>query len=190
MMYDKLVKNLRDVEEMLKAAQFKEATNLIDQAVDAIENLELTCNRYEKDYKDLCTHLLNCGLKLSKPEPLTVKEIGSIIRTERIRKGLSCRELAELSNTSAATVCRLETGKRKGSTKAALKILKALGIESEIVEEKTAESIVDKIEFAIIASTGTDEYMVGFRNGLRYALYLLDGKAPQYEFITIEDTDP
>lgn len=125
---------------------------------------------------------------------MTVKEIGNIIRTERIRKGLSCRELAELSNTSAATVCRLETGKRKGSTKAALKIFKALGIELEIIEEKTAESITDpnslysKIEFVIIASTGTDEYMVGFRNGLRYALYLLDGKAPQYEFITMEET--
>lgn len=111
---------------------------------------------------------------------MTVEEIGSIIHTERIRKGLSCRELAELSNTSAATVCRLETGKRKGSTKAALKILKALDIKLEITEEKTAESIVDpislysKIEFAIESSNGTDEYMVGFRNGLRYALYLLD----------------
>ena len=69
-MYGKLVKNLREVEEMLNVAQFKEATNLIDQAADAIENLELTCNRYEKDYKDLCAHLLNCGLKLSKPAPL------------------------------------------------------------------------------------------------------------------------
>ena len=125
---------------------------------------------------------------------MTVEEIGSIIRTERIRKGLSCRELAELSNTSAATVCRLETGKRKGSTKAALKILKALDIKLEITEEKTAKSITDpnslnsKIEFAIKVSTGTDAYMVGFRNGLRYALYLLDGKAPQYEFITMEET--
>ncbi|MBR2256334.1 MAG: helix-turn-helix transcriptional regulator [Blautia sp.] len=125
---------------------------------------------------------------------MTVEEIGSTIHKERIRKGLSCRELAELSNTSAATVCRLETGKRKGSTKAALKILKALGIELEITGEKTVESIVDpnslysRIEFAIKASTGTDAYMVGFRNGLRYALYLLDGKAPQYEFITMAET--
>ena len=36
-MYDKLVKNLSEVEEMLKVAQFKEAINLIDQAADAIE---------------------------------------------------------------------------------------------------------------------------------------------------------
>ena len=124
---------------------------------------------------------------------MTAEEIGNIIHTERIRKGLSCRELAELSDTSAATVCRLETGKRKGSTKAALKILKALGVELETVEEKTTESSVDpnslysKIEFAIKASTGTGAYMVGFRNGLRYALYLLDGKEPKYEFVTMEE---
>lgn len=123
---------------------------------------------------------------------MTVEEIGSIIHTERIRKGLSCRELAELSDTSAATVSRLETGKHKGSTKAALKILKALDIKLEITEEKAAESIVDpdslysKIEFAIKASTGTDAYMVGFHNGFQYALYLLDVKAPKYEFITEE----
>jgi len=38
-MYDELVKHLREVEEMLKAAQFKEAANLIVQAADAIEKL-------------------------------------------------------------------------------------------------------------------------------------------------------
>ena len=118
---------------------------------------------------------------------MTVEEIGTIIRTERIRQGLSCRELGELSGTSAATVCRLETGKRKGSTKSALKILNALDIKLEIVEEKMAEQIIDpnslfsKIEFAIAASNGTNEYSVGFRNGLRYALYFLDGKTPEYE---------
>ena len=38
-MYDELVKRLREVEEMLKVAQFKEAANLIVQAADAIEEL-------------------------------------------------------------------------------------------------------------------------------------------------------
>lgn len=38
-MYDDLVKRLREVEEMLKVAQFKEAANLIVQAADAIEEL-------------------------------------------------------------------------------------------------------------------------------------------------------
>ena len=38
-MYDELVKQLREVEEMLKVAQFKEAANLIVQAADAIKEL-------------------------------------------------------------------------------------------------------------------------------------------------------
>lgn len=36
-MYEELTKRLREVEEMLKMAQFKEATILIEQAADAIE---------------------------------------------------------------------------------------------------------------------------------------------------------
>lgn len=39
-MYDDLVKRLREVEEMLKVAQFKEAENLIGQAADAVEELQ------------------------------------------------------------------------------------------------------------------------------------------------------
>ena len=38
-MYDDLVKRLREVEEMLKMAQFREAAILIEQAADAIEEL-------------------------------------------------------------------------------------------------------------------------------------------------------
>ena len=38
-MYDELVKRLREVEEMLKVAQFKKAANLIVQAADVIEKL-------------------------------------------------------------------------------------------------------------------------------------------------------
>jgi len=38
-MYAELVKQLREVEEMLKVAQSKEAANLIVQAADAIEEL-------------------------------------------------------------------------------------------------------------------------------------------------------
>lgn len=36
---DELIKRLREVEEMLKVAQFKEAANLIEQAADSIEEL-------------------------------------------------------------------------------------------------------------------------------------------------------
>ena len=39
-MYDELIKRLREVEEMLKMAQFREAAILIEQAADAIEELQ------------------------------------------------------------------------------------------------------------------------------------------------------
>ena len=38
-MYDERIKRLREVEEMLKMAQFKEAAILIEQAADSIEEL-------------------------------------------------------------------------------------------------------------------------------------------------------
>lgn len=40
-MYDERIKRLREVEEMLKTAQFKEAAILIEQAADAIEELSV-----------------------------------------------------------------------------------------------------------------------------------------------------
>ena len=51
-MYDELVKNLREVEEMLKVAQFKEAANLIDQAADAIEKMSAYVQQIEELRKD------------------------------------------------------------------------------------------------------------------------------------------
>ena len=51
-MYEDLVKRLREVEEMLKAAQFKEATNLINQAADAIEELTAYVQRIEELRED------------------------------------------------------------------------------------------------------------------------------------------
>ena len=47
-MYDELVKQLREVEEMLKMAQIKEAANLIVQAADAIEELTAYVRQIEK----------------------------------------------------------------------------------------------------------------------------------------------
>jgi len=74
-MHSDLVKRLR--EGAISADSGNEISESlyrdILQAADAIENLELTCNKYEKDYKNLCAYLLNCGLKLSKPEPLREK---------------------------------------------------------------------------------------------------------------------
>jgi len=52
-MYDELVKRLREVEEMLKMAQFKEAAALIEQAADAIENLDCIAETYAETVHEL-----------------------------------------------------------------------------------------------------------------------------------------
>lgn len=113
--------------------------------------------------------------------------IGQIIRIERVRRGLSCRELADLSGTSAATISRIENGKRLSATPAILKIFKALDIHEDAEDQEPQFSAIDStrllpsIDFAIASSSGDDSYMIGFRNGLRYAKYLIDGRAPAYE---------
>lgn len=49
-MYDELVQRLREHNGWA-------LNKTLDEAADAIEELEFACNRYEKDYKDLCTYL-------------------------------------------------------------------------------------------------------------------------------------
>lgn len=46
---------------------------------------------------------------------------------------------------------------------------------------RTQEEIIEKIDFAIEASNMYDPYTVGFKNGLRYAKYLVDDKEPEFE---------
>ena len=43
------------------------------------------------------------------------------------------------------------------------------------------DKLLKTLDFAIDASTGKDVYMVGFRNALRYAKSLVDGKEPEFE---------
>lgn len=50
-MYDELVKRLRETPFDIRCV------NLMKEAAGAIEDLEFACNRYEKDYKDLCAYL-------------------------------------------------------------------------------------------------------------------------------------
>ena len=49
-MYEELVKELREPCP-------HENCVICQKAADAIEDLEFACNRYEKDYKDLCAYL-------------------------------------------------------------------------------------------------------------------------------------
>lgn len=46
---------------------------------------------------------------------------------------------------------------------------------------KVFPNITKDINFAIEATDLNDEYSKGFRNALRYVLYLIDGKEPKYE---------
>jgi hypothetical protein len=69
-MYDKLVKQLREVEEMLKVAQFKEAANLIEQAADAIEQLSNAGSAYGRGW----TLGYDAGREENKPRWIPVTE--------------------------------------------------------------------------------------------------------------------
>ena len=48
--------------------------------------------------------------------------------------------------------------------------------------------ILDTLDFAIGASNGETNYFIGPRNGLRYSKSLIDGKEPQFESCTEQDT--
>lgn len=119
-----------------------------------------------------------------------MNNIGNIIRTERMRQNLTCRELGKLSGTSAATVNRIENGKRKPKLKTARKILAALGLEVMPITEKRKEpnaeivnpnGLIPTLENAIMLTNGTDPYSVGMKNGMIYALSLITGRAPVYD---------
>ena len=62
---DELIKRPREVEEMLKVAQFKEAANLIEQAADAIAKL----SAYVELYKDLAEKNQQMARKLIEEKP-------------------------------------------------------------------------------------------------------------------------
>lgn len=58
-MYDELVKRLRNQRICIQQSGDLGDFLLLEEAADAIEDLEFACNRYEKDYKDLCAYLPN-----------------------------------------------------------------------------------------------------------------------------------
>lgn len=62
-MYEELIKRLREVADEVDNDYDVDPYNAeqrclaILQAAEVIEDLEFACNRYEKDYKDLCAYL-------------------------------------------------------------------------------------------------------------------------------------
>ena len=73
MMYDELVKDLREVEEMLKVAQFKEATYLINQAANVIEELS---KQRDRAYDRLCGWCGVCPVDRRNVEDCEIAMIG------------------------------------------------------------------------------------------------------------------
>ena len=67
---DELIKRPREVEEMLKVAQFKEAANLIEQAADAIEELQSDNTALNGTVSNLIQQIV----ELSKPRWIPVTE--------------------------------------------------------------------------------------------------------------------
>ena len=43
------------------------------------------------------------------------------------------------------------------------------------------DKMLSTLDLAIVSSDGSDDYCIGFKNGLRYAKSLIDGNDPQYE---------
>lgn len=108
-------------------------------------------------------------------------DIGLMIKKERMQKGMTLRELGDLSGTSAATICRIENGKRLGNAKSVFKIAKTLGISIDIPKEKEDRYVnPDGLIPRLIEALGLEEdllpYDRGFRNGILYALYLITGR--------------
>lgn len=122
---------------------------------------------------------------------MTLETIGKIIHDERIRQGLSCRDLSKKSGVSPSTISRIENGHRKSQTKSFFRICRALEIEVDISDEERAASEPPKIVdpnclFQRLCNIpkelrGEDGYSVGFRNGIRYAWFLICGTETKFE---------
>lgn len=116
--------------------------------------------------------------------------IGDVISRERKRQKMTMRELGKLSETSAATVCRIEKGLREPKIETARKIFKALGIKELPIMEKHEEpnseiidphGLVPSLEFAIKVIDCDDPYSIGIKNGMIYALSLITGRTPIFD---------
>ncbi len=60
---------------------------------------------------------------------LDLKVIGRNIKAERVRKGFSQEEIAELADTTRHTISMIETGSQHPKLLSILKISNALGID-------------------------------------------------------------
>lgn len=59
------------------------------------------------------------------------------VKARRTYEGMSQRELARLTGTSASTICEIETGKRLPNVLLAIRIARALGTTAEKLWDET-----------------------------------------------------
>ena len=62
-------------------------------------------------------------------------DFGELIKTQRIERDLSVRELANLSGCSSAAISRWESGKRIPSVESFNKVMAALGVELIVIDK-------------------------------------------------------
>lgn len=58
---------------------------------------------------------------------------GELIKTQRVQRNLSVRELADLTGVSSAAISRWESGKRVPSVESFNKVMTALGAELLVI---------------------------------------------------------
>ncbi len=59
--------------------------------------------------------------------------------------------------------------------------LSCMEMKDALVNGTSLDDVLKNIDIGISASTGTDDYMVGFRNGMKWVKSLFDGKNPDYD---------
>ena len=62
---------------------------------------------------------------------IKVDNLGTIIRYERLNKGMTQAELAKQSSISVSAISKMENGKRLPSMQTAIDIFRALGVRLE-----------------------------------------------------------
>ncbi|QQY79725.1 helix-turn-helix protein [Keratinibaculum paraultunense] len=79
------------------------------------------------------------------------EDIGKIIRNKRIERGIKIKELAEMTNLSAAYLSRIERGERKAPSYNVMeKIFTALGIPLDKEENRGFEADFFKLKELLI----------------------------------------
>lgn len=79
------------------------------------------------------------GFRNSETQPVTLTQLGQIIRLHRKNSGLRIDDAAALSGVSVDLLSRLENGKSGVATDRLLKVLDAMGLELAVIDKATGK---------------------------------------------------